>query len=170
MTVFSRDPWWVFTTVNLFWNVKSRYGFSVFEVLRISPRLAILMSAMCLSICFLVVDILSVTSVLKSVLPTGINPFWRVSGITALRRCQLLHTDVYVEQLSFIFKCLTDSIILDDFKVTLDRLRDVRLGREGVLRADGSCAREFSAAPISSNADERSKPEGFHIESVRQGS
>lgn len=53
---------------------------------------------MCLSLAFIVVDILSVTSVLET---GSINPFWKFS---------------------FVFKCFTDTIILDDFKTALDRI------------------------------------------------
>lgn len=53
---------------------------------------------MCLSVAFIVVDILSVTSVLDT---GSINPFWKFS---------------------FVFKCFTDTIVLDDFKTALDRL------------------------------------------------
>lgn len=73
-----RDPWWIFTTVSLFWNIKRRYEFGIIEILRISPRFAVMLMAMCLSIGFLLVDILSVTGVLSSALPVGINPFWKV--------------------------------------------------------------------------------------------
>lgn len=53
---------------------------------------------MCISVAFIIVDILSVTSVLET---GAINPFWKFS---------------------FVFKCFTDTIILDDFKTALDRL------------------------------------------------
>lgn len=53
---------------------------------------------MSLSVISIVVDLLSVTPVI----PIGvINPFWKFA---------------------FIFKCFTDSIILDDFKAALDKL------------------------------------------------
>lgn len=54
--------------------------------------------AMLLAIIFTLLDILSVTSVLHI---GGLNPFWK---------------------LSFIFKGLTDTIILDDFKTALDKI------------------------------------------------
>lgn len=71
--------------------------------------------AMVLSIAFIVLDVLSVTSVLNSVLPVGINPFWK---------------------LSFVFKCLTDSVVLDDFKTALDRLRAFKISRLGSFAID----------------------------------
>ena len=52
----------------------------------------------------------SVTKALSSSLPVGINPFWK---------------------LSFVFKCLTDSVVLDDFKTALDRLRAFKITRLG---------------------------------------
>jgi hypothetical protein len=45
----------------------------------------------------------------------GINPFWK---------------------LSFIFKCLTDSVVLDDFKTALDRLRAFKITRLGSFAVD----------------------------------
>lgn len=53
---------------------------------------------MCLSLVFITVDLLSVTPVLAI---GGINPFWKFA---------------------LVFKCLTDTIILDDFKTALDKL------------------------------------------------
>jgi hypothetical protein len=63
---------------------------------------------MTLSIAFLILDCLSVTSVIAHALPDGLNPFWK---------------------LAFVFKCLTDTIILDDFQTALNELRDHKLGR-----------------------------------------
>ncbi|KAF2415507.1 hypothetical protein EJ08DRAFT_571283, partial [Tothia fuscella] len=105
-----RDPWWIFTTVNLFWNIIRRYEFGILELIRVSPRFAVLLAAMMLSVAFIIVDILSVTAVFQSNLPEGINPFWK---------------------LAFIFKCFTDTIILDDFKTALDKLKQYKLERLG---------------------------------------
>jgi hypothetical protein len=103
-----RDPWWIFTTCNLFWNIIRRYEFSLIELIRVSPRFGVLLVSMLLSVGFIVVDICSVTKAFQSSLPEGINPFWK---------------------LAFIFKCLTDTIILDDFKTALDKLKDYKLQR-----------------------------------------
>jgi hypothetical protein len=73
------DPWWVFTTVNLFWTIKRQYSFGLCELVRISPRMGIMLGAMCLSIIFMIVDTCSVTNAISSVLPTGVEPFWKVS-------------------------------------------------------------------------------------------
>lgn len=92
------DPWWIFTIANLFWNIKFRYELGFAEIVRVSPRFAILLLCMTLSIICIVIDLLSVTPVI----PIGvINPFWKFA---------------------FVFKCFTDSIILDDFKSALDAL------------------------------------------------
>ena len=109
------DPWWIFTTVALFYNIKTRYELTVPQILRISPRFAIMLVAMLLSVGFIVLDICSVTSALKSALPDGLNPFWK---------------------LAFVFKCLTDSVILDDFKTALDRLRAYKISRLGSFAVD----------------------------------
>jgi hypothetical protein len=110
----SSDPWWIFTTISLLWNIKRRYGFGYIEIMRVSPRFSILLLSMCLSVAFIVVDILSVTSVLKT---GSINPFWKFS---------------------FVFKCFTDTIILDDFKTALDKLWNLqqnKIRRETLLIA-----------------------------------
>jgi hypothetical protein len=92
------DPWWIFTALNLFWNIKYRYEFKPLELVRISPRFGVLLLSMSLSIIFIIVDLFAVTPVL----PIGyINPFWKFA---------------------FIFKCFTDTIVLDDFKTALDKL------------------------------------------------
>jgi hypothetical protein len=76
-----------------------------------------MVGAMILSIVFIIVDVLSVTSALQSSLPVGINPFWK---------------------LSYVFKCLTDTVILDDFKTALDRLRAFKMSRLGTFDMDDS--------------------------------
>lgn len=71
---------------------------------------------MLLSLCFIILDILSVTYVIPSRgLPDGINPFW---------------------ELAFVFKCLTDTIVLDDFKTALDRLQEHNMQRLGSIFSD----------------------------------
>ncbi|KAL9109470.1 MAG: hypothetical protein Q9227_005805 [Pyrenula ochraceoflavens] len=115
-----RDPWWIFTTISLFHVIRTRYEFGIIEILRISPRFAVMLLAMCLSIAFIIIDILSVTDAFKSSLPVGVNPFWK---------------------LAFVFKCLTDSVILDDFKTALDRLRAFKISRLGSFAVDNSDSR-----------------------------
>jgi hypothetical protein len=80
------------------------YGFSFVELIRASPRFGVLLLSMCLSIAFVVLNVLSVTLVLDM---GGINPFWKFA---------------------FVLKCLTDTIFLDDFKTALDRLWEHKMG------------------------------------------
>lgn len=115
-----RDPWWILTTMYLFWVIKTQYEMTIKEIIRISPRFGIMLLAMLLSIVFIVLDILAVTHILKLPGRTGINPFWKFA---------------------FIFKCLTDSVILDDFKMALDRLRAFKISRLGSFSGDMSDAR-----------------------------
>ncbi len=68
----------------------------------------IMLVSMCISLIFTVLDVLSVTNVIQLGSTDGINPFWK---------------------LSFVFKCLTDTIILDDFKTALDRLHRYKFDR-----------------------------------------
>ncbi|KAF2491524.1 hypothetical protein BU16DRAFT_468760 [Lophium mytilinum] len=112
-----RDPWWILTTIALFYNIKVRYELRISDIIRISPRFGVMMGAMVVSIAFIVIDVCSVTDALKSSLPVGINPFWK---------------------LAFVFKCLTDSVVLDDFKTALDRLRAFKISRMGSFSVDTS--------------------------------
>lgn len=73
-----RDPWWIFTVCNLLWNIKTRYEFGLVELIRVSPRFGVLLTAIVLSIIFILLDILAVTGVIAGPgLPDGINPFWK---------------------------------------------------------------------------------------------
>ncbi|KAI9825793.1 MAG: hypothetical protein M1832_000733 [Thelocarpon impressellum] len=95
-----RDPWWIFTCCSLVYNIKKRYHFGLFELVRICPRFGVMLGAMALSIVFLILDVtFSIASFGGAV---GVNPFWKFS---------------------LVFKCLCDTIILDDFRSALDRLR-----------------------------------------------
>lgn len=79
------------------------------EIIRVSPRFGVLLASMLLSVIFIIVDVCSVTGVFEHALPDGLNPWWKMATV---------------------FKCLTDSIILDDFKTALDSLTRYRAGRE----------------------------------------
>lgn len=103
--------------LSLLYNIKSRYEFGYIELMRVSPRFAILLLTMVIGVAFIIVDVLAVTHVVKGPgLPDGINPFWK---------------------LAFAFKCFTDTIILDDFKTALDRLKQFKLQRIGSVPSDG---------------------------------
>lgn len=115
-----RDPWWVAAAIFLMYNIKTKYDLSLAQIFKISPRFAVMLLAMTLSIIFIVLDVCSVTDAFSSVLPTGINPFWK---------------------LSFVFKCLTDCVVLDDFKTALDRLRAFKISRLGSFAIDPSDSR-----------------------------
>ncbi|KAB8224279.1 hypothetical protein BDV33DRAFT_188256 [Aspergillus novoparasiticus] len=90
-----RDPWWIYTTCNLFWVVKTHYNFGLLELVRECPRFGLNV----------------VTGALRSAMPLGINPFWK---------------------LCFMFKCLCDTAILDDFKTALDKLSARWCARQGI--------------------------------------
>ncbi|KAF2271912.1 uncharacterized protein EI97DRAFT_386865 [Westerdykella ornata] len=117
-----RDPWWIFTTVALVWIIKTQYDLTLKEIIRISPRFGIMLLAMVISVIFIILDICSVTSAFQSTLPVGINPFWK---------------------LAFVFKCLTDMVVLDDFKTALDRLRAFKISRIGSFCQDTSDRRTW---------------------------
>jgi hypothetical protein len=147
-TSLSSDPWWIFTTCSLFYNIKSRYDFGFLELIHISPRFGILLASMLLSIAFTILDILSVTDVMKKDLPAGINPFW---------------------ELSFVFKLLTDTVVLDDFKTALDRLHAFKLSTLSRLSADdipgsqSAVAGRDRRAPSSTSLAFASGPHGLII-------
>ncbi|KAL9091010.1 MAG: hypothetical protein Q9159_001636 [Coniocarpon cinnabarinum] len=120
-----RDPWWIVTTIFLFYKIATHYRIALPTLVWISPRFGVLLGAMLLSVIFIILDVLSVTHVLDSALPDGLNPFWK---------------------LSTVFKCLTDSIILDDFKTALDRLMRHKLRRDGLQRTTLEHGTTFSSA------------------------
>lgn len=117
-----RDPWWIFTNVILLHVIRKTYGTSVFHLIGQSPRLGILLAAICLAIIFTIMDILaSILSGLSTI--DGINPYWK---------------------LSLVFKCLTDTIMLDDFKTELKRLGFARMEREEARRKSTALATKES--------------------------
>ncbi|KAK0776148.1 hypothetical protein LTR91_025316 [Friedmanniomyces endolithicus] len=156
-----RDPWWIFTVLSLLYNIRTRYEFGYYELMRVSPRFAVLIGAMLMSIGFIIVDILAVTRVISGAgLPDGINPFWK---------------------LAFVFKCLTDTIILDDFKTALDRLKQYKLERLGSIASDNvrgdfvdveqarhkKCEQNAAAEQASPNTlsrDWSNKPDSDHLD------
>ena len=156
-----RDPWWIFTVLSHLYNIRTRYEFGYYELMRVSPRFAVLIGAMLMSIGFIIVDILAVTRVISGAgLPDGINPFWK---------------------LAFVFKCLTDTIILDDFKTALDRLKQYKLERLGSIASDNvrgdfvdveqarhkKCEQNAAAEQASPNTlsrDWSNKPDSDHLD------
>jgi len=99
---------------------------------------------MTLSIAFIIVDIVAVTSALNNVLPDGLNPFWK---------------------LAFVFKCLTDSIVLDDFKTALDRLMRFKMHKERFGTVDDT----MGATVGSSNIHDWNDGNGSAEMSFRRG-
>lgn len=81
MLKINRDPWWIFTTISLFYTIKREYDFELLELVRVSPRFGLMLLSMCLSIAFMVVDTCAVLGAFKSVLPKGLEPFWKVSRL-----------------------------------------------------------------------------------------
>ena len=91
----------MFSCLVFFYVIKTRYTVSFRDLINQQPRFAIMMCSMFISIVF------SFTDALVSAVPAlsqtnGVNPYWK---------------------LALVFKCLTDMIILDDFKTCLDKLR-----------------------------------------------
>lgn len=96
-----RDPWWVFVCIMLFRVVRKCYGATTLDLLKSSPRFGVLVAAIVLAVIFTIVDIVASVHPLWFGATNGINPWWKMY---------------------LVFKCLTDTIMLDDFKTELDRL------------------------------------------------
>ena len=129
MNSSNSDPWWVYTTCCLLYNIRTRYNFGLWELICFSPRFAVMLIAMILSIVFTIIDICAVTASLSSSIPIGINPFWK---------------------LAFVFKLLTDSVILDDFKTALDKL-----SARNISRVESQWAQDWATAKPTSDHRER---------------
>jgi hypothetical protein len=74
-----RDPWWIFTACSLLYEIKKSYELKVLDLVRVSPRFGLMLISMTLSIFFIIVDTCSVLNLFPTSLPTGIEPFWKVS-------------------------------------------------------------------------------------------
>jgi hypothetical protein len=72
----AREPWWIFTTCFLIYQIKSKYQLSAGALLQISPRFSIMVLCMFLSIAFLVAD--AIVTIRNLSAEEGVNPFWRV--------------------------------------------------------------------------------------------
>ncbi|PTD02794.1 hypothetical protein FCULG_00008998 [Fusarium culmorum] len=113
-TIILVQPYWVLEIYTNFayFNTSNSHLFSSTRPLEAVcrdyphiPRFGLLLLSMSLSIIFITVDLLSVTPVI----PIGyINPFWKFA---------------------FIFKCFTDTIVLDDFKTALDKLSRYKMNQ-----------------------------------------
>lgn len=126
--VLFRDPWWVAACGKLLWVIKDHYEISLRQVININPRFGVMLAAMVLSIVFVGLDILSVTGVFRNSSTVGVNPFWK---------------------LALVFKCLTDTVILDDFKTALDRLWTFRRGTLGIMSLSARLRRQQNQQQLS---------------------
>lgn len=99
-----RDPWWVFSCMTLFYVIRKCYAMNTFRLIQKTPRFGILLASIIISLIFTITDI--VASITNLTPTDGINPFWKMA---------------------LVFKCLTDNIMLDDFKSVLQRLGAIRL-------------------------------------------
>ncbi|KAH7176118.1 hypothetical protein EDB81DRAFT_634016 [Dactylonectria macrodidyma] len=109
-----RDPWWIFSCFTLFHVIRKSYSLNFFKLVGPSPRFLIMLAAIFLAITFTIMDMLS--SVISGLSGTdGINPYWK---------------------LALVFKCLTDNILLDDFKSVLQRLFDLNADQTTTMLLD----------------------------------
>ena len=138
---FMRDPWWISTNIVLLHVIRKSYGASVFHLIRRSPRLGILLCAVCFAIVFTIMDILS-SIIAKLSAVDGINPYWK---------------------LSLVFKCLTDTIMLDDFKTELRKLGHARMEKDEGLRRKSTA---LANAATKEDSYSSPGPRRFEIEDV----
>ena len=136
-----RDPWWLFSSFTLFYIISKCYNMRVFRMVRKSPRFGILLAAIILAIIFTIMDILA--SIIRVLSETdGINPYWK---------------------LALVFKCLTDNIMLDDFKSVLQRL--------GAIKLDGTEAMQQNSLNLSPNEKAGAINDDYdvaHVEELRR--
>lgn len=116
-----RDPWWIFSCLTLFHVIRRGYSLKFFKLIGRSPRFAIMLVAIFLAIIFTIVDILS--SIISGLSGTdGYIPVFSASHHMA-NNCGRINP---YWKLALVFKCLTDNILLDDFKSVLQRLGDLK--------------------------------------------
>lgn len=114
-----REPWWIFTTIFLIFTIKRSYSCGLIELIRTSTRFGILLIAMGLSVVFIITDIVVVIVISSPC--KGENPFWKVRYCLVPQPI-ILNTGLTIRQMALVFKCVADTIFLDDFKSVLDQL------------------------------------------------
>jgi hypothetical protein len=115
-----RDPWWIFSCLTLFHVIRKGYSLKFFKLIGRSPRFGIMLVAIFLAIIFTIVDILS--SIISGLSGTdGYIPVLLASHRLA-NCCDRINP---YWKLALVFKCLTDNILLNDFKSVLQRLGDM---------------------------------------------
>lgn len=69
-----RDPWWIISIIILMYSIHSTYKLPFTTIVGLSPRFGILFAAMILSIIFIILDILAVTThIFSTRLPDGLS-------------------------------------------------------------------------------------------------
>jgi len=69
-----RDPWWIISIIILMYNIHATYKLPFTTIVGLSPRFGILFAAMILSIIFIILDILAVTThIFSTRLPDGLS-------------------------------------------------------------------------------------------------
>lgn len=134
---FMRDPWWLFSCATLLHVIRRSYSLRIVKLVRKSPRFGIMLAAIFLAVCFTIVDILSTIVRPLSLTAGCVNPSYQVTMLTILR------INPYWK-LALVFKCLTDNILLDDFKSVLQRL--------GAMKIDGTEATMGEASSLHTHA------------------
>jgi len=116
-----RDPWWIFSCLTLFHVIRKSYSLKFVKLIRRSPRFGIMLVAIFLAIIFTIVDILS--SIISGLSGTD---GYILALLASHRLANYCHRVNPYWKLALVFKCLTDNILLDDFKSVLQGLGDMK--------------------------------------------
>lgn len=124
-----RDPWWLFSCATLLHVIKRSYGLKIVGLCKKSPRFAIMLVAIFLAVVFTLVDILSTIVGGLGVVDGSVRVQLNIFDGNLKIVLTVLRINPYWK-LALVFKCLTDNILLDDFKSVLQRL--------GAMKLDGT--------------------------------
>ncbi|KAF9890579.1 hypothetical protein FE257_005710 [Aspergillus nanangensis] len=116
------EPWWLLTTGVLFYTIQRSYRLDLAFLVRFSPRFGIMLLSMLLSVTLTILGPCIVVRSSHEVFPVGMDPFWKIS---------------------FVFKCLSDTVMLGDFKDELDRI--FRHHQTTLVRAEGPSLHSHAA-------------------------
>lgn len=125
------------------------YGIGILRLVRTSPRLGILLAAVFLAICFTIIDLVATVTKTRLSTVNGIEPYWK---------------------LSLVCKCLTDAIMLDDFRTELRRIGANKMGHDEFDSNNPDVARNDTAQasvpkPVQMQPPVRVKRRSTEIES-----
>ncbi|RDK41094.1 hypothetical protein M752DRAFT_284586 [Aspergillus phoenicis ATCC 13157] len=129
------DPWWIIATCLLFYNIKHAYQCTFCDLIRTSPRFGIMIFLLVISLLLTIVDSFDVLGAVHLAIPTGVEPIWKFALVS---------------------KYLCDTVILDDFKSTLNRISAAFFSN--LLQSEST---QFH--PREPNRDAPTRPDCIHV-------